>query len=220
MKILSAETSGQAFSVAINENGSTIASFFYNKSLKSSELLIPTIENLLKTTQNTYQSIDLFAVSTGPGSFTGIRVALTVIKTLAQCLNKPIAATDSLTVLESSLFGIKGIKVVAAIDALRDEIYLKDKAGGISICTVKHFCSKHKRDKNKILIVGSAAIAYKDIFLSELGAFSVSLPAYFHFPTASTLASAAHLIKPIHWSKIKPLYIRRSWAEETRLKGK
>lgn len=219
MKILAAETSGKTFSVSLNEDDKTVAQFYYDCGLLHSEMLIPLIEKILKDTNNSYQTIDRFAVSTGPGSFTGIRVAMTVIKTLAQALDKPIAAVDTLTVLENSLFCFGKVKKIAAIDALRNEVYVKDK-GEIVIKPVERLCKELKKYKGEIVIVGDGAISYKEIFSKYLGEKSVALPNTLHFPKASTLAFLAQTIKPKNYLQISPVYVRQSWAEESLLNRK
>jgi tRNA threonylcarbamoyladenosine biosynthesis protein TsaB len=216
MKILAIETSGKTFSVALNEDDKTIASFYYNYGYIHSEMIVPAIERLLKDTGNSFETIDKFAVSTGPGSFTGIRVGMTAVKIFSQILNKPIMAVDTLSILEKSIFGIKGIKIVAAIDALRYEVYVKD-GKEIIIKELNIFIKELKKYKNKILIIGSAAIIYKEQLAEGLGKYSVSLPYIMHMPKAGYLATLAyHCAKSVGYEKIKPLYIRRSWAEKTK----
>ncbi|MDR1695302.1 MAG: tRNA (adenosine(37)-N6)-threonylcarbamoyltransferase complex dimerization subunit type 1 TsaB [Endomicrobium sp.] len=217
MKILAAETSGKTFSIALNDNGKTLASFIYDCGHIHSEMIIPSIERILKDTGNTYRSIDAFAVSTGPGSFTGIRVGMTAVKTMAQTLNKPVIAIDSLTILERSFTDIKGIKLVAAVDALRNEVYVKSKEG-IIIKSLDGFIAQNGKYKNKVIVIGDASIVYKDKLAKSLGKLSVSLPPVFSIPKASVLGIIAQYHKPEPFSKIKPLYIRRSWAEETKNK--
>jgi tRNA threonylcarbamoyladenosine biosynthesis protein TsaB len=83
--------------------------------------LVPQISELLKTHNLTKRDIDAFAVASGPGSFTGLRVGLAAIKALAETLEKPIAAVSLLEAVAHSA-GIEG-EVVAALDAGRGEIY-------------------------------------------------------------------------------------------------
>lgn len=219
MKILSVETSGKTFSIAINEDGKTIVEFYYDYGHIHSEMLIPSIEKALKDTDNEYKDIDKFAVSIGPGSFTGIRVGMTAIKILAQSLNKPIIAVDSLTVLENALAKIKGIKIIPAIDALRNEIYIKS-GKKIIIKNIDDFIKANKKYKNKIIIIGNAAQVYKEKLSKDLGRMSISLPDIMHMPKASVLASLANKLKDSDrkFNEVKPLYIRRSWAEESKKK--
>jgi tRNA threonylcarbamoyladenosine biosynthesis protein TsaB len=172
----------------------------------------------LKYTGNVFQDIDKFAVSTGPGSFTGIRVGMTAIKTFAQILNKPVAAIDTLSILEKSFVEIKGIKTVTAINALRCEVYVKS-GEKIVIKNIDLFIKDLKKYKNKVLVIGDAAIFYKEKLSKGLGKYSVSLPYVMHMPKAQVLAAMAyHSAKSTDYIKIKPLYIRRSWAEETNRK--
>ncbi|MCL2485583.1 MAG: tRNA (adenosine(37)-N6)-threonylcarbamoyltransferase complex dimerization subunit type 1 TsaB [Endomicrobia bacterium] len=215
MKILAVETSGKTFSIALNDSGKTLASFIYDCGHIHSEMIVPAIERILKDTGNTYQNIDKFAVSTGPGSFTGIRVGMTAVKTMAQAINKPVVAIDTLTILENSFPDIKGVKLVTAIDALRNEIYVKSKKE-IIIKSIDDFIAQNKKYKNKIIVIGDASIVYKDKLAKSLGSLSVSIPAAFSMPKASVLAELAQFYKSDSFSNVSPLYIRRSWAEETK----
>jgi tRNA threonylcarbamoyladenosine biosynthesis protein TsaB len=218
MKILAVETSGKTFSIALSENEKIIASFYYDCGHIHSEMIIPAVERLLKDTGNSFENIDKFAVSIGPGSFTGIRVGMTAVKTFAQILNKPITAIDTLSILEKSFVEIKGIKTIAAIDALRNEVYVKD-GKEIIIKNIDLFIKDLKKYKNKILIIGNAAITYKEKFSEGLGKYSVSLPYNMHIPQSQTLAAIAYNNeKSASYKEAQPLYIRRTWAEETKKK--
>jgi tRNA threonylcarbamoyladenosine biosynthesis protein TsaB len=217
MKILAAQTTGASFSVSLNMDKKIIASAYYDCGLTHSKQLLAQIERILKDTNTSLESIDKFAVSKGPGSFTGIRVGMTVIKTLGQCLNKPIVELDSLQILQASMPEIKGIKVIAMIDALRDEVYIKRK-DKIVIEKVNKIAKSMQKHKNKILIIGDAVISYRAIFEKYLGAYSVSLPLIFHTPKAAVLAQAAYELQGKDYSKISPLYVRPSWAQEQKNK--
>ena len=154
MKILSIEASGKTFSIALNENSKTIASFYYEYGHIHSEIIITAVERVLEDTNNSFESIDKFALSVGPGSFTSIRVAMTAIKTFAQVLNKPIVAIDTLSILEASLPNIKGIKIIASIDALRNEVYIK-QGKKIIIKNIDLFIKSLKKYNNKIIVIGT-----------------------------------------------------------------
>lgn len=220
MKILAVETSGKTFSIALNEDGKTLASFYYDCGHIHSEMLVPAIERILKDTGFEYKDIDKFAVSTGPGSFTGIRVGMTAVKTFAQSLGKPVVSADTLTILEKSVISLKGIKTIAAIDALRDEIYVKS-GKKIILKHIDKFINENKKNKNKIIIIGNAALVYKEKLAKALGGLSVSLSAADHMPKASVLGELAYALKAGSFADAEPLYIRRSWAEESKKpKGK
>ena len=218
MKILAIETSGKTFSIALNENEKTIASFYYDCEHIHSEMIIPAVERLLKDTENSFENIDKFAVSIGPGSFTGIRVGMTAVKTFAQILNKPVVAIDTLSILEKSFIEIKGIKIVATIDALRNEVFVKD-GKEIVIKNIDLFIKDLKKYKNKILVIGDAAITYKEKLSKGLCKYSTSLSHSMHIPQSQTLATIAYNNKKsAYYKEIQPLYVRRTWAEETKKK--
>ncbi|MDR1662812.1 MAG: tRNA (adenosine(37)-N6)-threonylcarbamoyltransferase complex dimerization subunit type 1 TsaB [Endomicrobium sp.] len=212
MKILAIETSGKTFSAALNENSVTIASCYYECEHIHSEIIIPAVERLLKDTNISIKSIDKFAVSTGPGSFTGIRIGMTAIKTFAQILNSPITTVDSLTILENSVAEQKDVKIVAAIDALRNEVYVKQK-NEIIIKNIDLLIKDLKKHKNKILVIGNASDIYKEKFVKSFGEYSVSLPRIMNMPKAEVLASLACNLPTLNYTDIKPLYIRRLWVE-------
>jgi tRNA threonylcarbamoyladenosine biosynthesis protein TsaB len=216
MKILAVETSGKTFSVALNCDGKTVASFIYDCGHIHSDMIVPSIERILKDTGNAYENIDKFAVCAGPGSFTGIRVGMTAVKTLAQALGKPIATSDSLTVLEKSLPSVKDLKFVSAIDALRNEVYVKNKKGEVFVGSVENFIEENKKYKNKIVVVGSAACVYAGRLAEGLGKTSVMFPESFNVPKASVLAFMAQSMPGKDYRDIEPLYVRRSWAEESK----
>ena len=212
MKILAIESSGSSLSIAISENSNIVTEYFYNAGKIHSDVLVPLTEKIIKDAKWELKDIDKFAVSCGPGSFTGIRVAMSVIKTLSQTLNKPVVSVDTLEILRNQL-NIKDIKIVPAIDALRNEVYVKEKEK-IIILPIETFVKKLKKYKNKIIIIGNAATVYNKILSKELGKSSVILQSNLHFPKASTLALMAENIIGISFKNIEPIYGRKSWAEE------
>jgi tRNA threonylcarbamoyladenosine biosynthesis protein TsaB len=84
--------------------------------------LIPQISTLISSNGYTKDAIGGFAVVSGPGSFTGLRVGLAAVKALAEILAKPIAAVSMLEVCAMAS-GIPG-KVMAALDAGRGDVYV------------------------------------------------------------------------------------------------
>jgi tRNA threonylcarbamoyladenosine biosynthesis protein TsaB len=84
--------------------------------------LVPQISELLSRHGFTKQDIGAFAVVSGPGSFTGLRIGLAVVKALAEVLTKPIAAISLLEVCAATS-GAQG-KVMAALDAGRSDVYV------------------------------------------------------------------------------------------------
>ena len=211
MKILSIETSGRSFGVAISVNGKVVSEIFDNKSFIHSTKLVPKIEKLLKSAGWALHSLDKIAVSTGPGSFTGIRVGLTCAKMLSHALDIPVVGIDTLKLLCAAV--PKGdYKVIAAIDAGRGEVYVRNKT--IEIVEAKKYFDNLKNLKKNIMIVGNASLVYRDIIGGALKHRAVQTPERYAFPRAGVLAVLAEKMRGNNYGKVKPLYIRRSWAEE------
>jgi tRNA threonylcarbamoyladenosine biosynthesis protein TsaB len=126
MLLLAVDTSGKQGSIALARCGPEIACEVIEVAELSggtfSAELVPQIASLLGKYDLTKGDLGAFAVVSGPGSFTGLRIGLAVIKALAEVLAKPIAAVSMLEVL-ASVGGSTG-KVMAALDAGRNEVFL------------------------------------------------------------------------------------------------
>jgi len=122
MKILSIECSAVPCSAAIIENEKVIASSFVNVKLTHSQTLMPMVEEMLKSAKVSLSEIDGFAVSYGPGSFTGIRIGISAIKGLALPLNKPCVGVSTLdTIAENYRF--QNTVICACMDARCNQVY-------------------------------------------------------------------------------------------------
>jgi len=124
MLILAVDTSGKNGSIALVRFGVETAHTLEVVALAGgtfSAQLVPQISELLKTHSLTKSDIDAFAVASGPGSFTGLRVGLAAVKALSEILERPIAAVSLLEAVACAA-GIEG-EVAAALDAGRGEMY-------------------------------------------------------------------------------------------------
>jgi tRNA threonylcarbamoyladenosine biosynthesis protein TsaB len=132
MLILAADTSGRHGSIALAQCGPgadcSIVDLVPLAGGTFSAQLVPQIAALLSKHGFSKDQIDGFAVASGPGSFTGLRVGLAAIKGLAEVLQKPIAAVSLLEAL-AVRSGVEGT-VLAVLDAGRNEVY----AGEYDVC--------------------------------------------------------------------------------------
>jgi tRNA threonylcarbamoyl adenosine modification protein YeaZ len=115
MLILGVDTSGKGGSIALvkfeGENARTLESVPLEGGTFSAQL-VPQISDALNHRRLSKPDIDAFAVASGPGSFTGLRVGLAAIKALAEVLQKPIAAVSLLEAVVPNS-GVQGDVVVA-----------------------------------------------------------------------------------------------------------
>lgn len=122
MKILAIESSALTASVAICEDDLPIAEMTLQTGNTHSDTLLPMVEELLAHAGLSVQDIDLFAVPVGPGSFTGIRIGVSLIKGLAFDSEKPCVGTSSLEGMAYNLAGFPGI-LCPVMDARRNQLY-------------------------------------------------------------------------------------------------
>jgi tRNA threonylcarbamoyladenosine biosynthesis protein TsaB len=124
MLILGADTSGNNGSIALVRFGRGEPETLDLVPLEGgtfSAQLVPQISVLLTRHGLKKKDIDGFAVASGPGSFTGLRVGLAAIKALAEVLDKPIAAVSRLEVIAGS--GEISGEIIAGLDAGRNQVY-------------------------------------------------------------------------------------------------
>jgi tRNA threonylcarbamoyladenosine biosynthesis protein TsaB len=126
MLLLATDTSGKHGSIALTECGPgdecRVLEVVPLSGGTFSAQLVPQIAALLAKYGFTKRDLGAFAVASGPGSFTGLRVGLAAIKALAEVLQKPIAAVSLLAAV-AELSHSQG-KILAALDAGRNELYV------------------------------------------------------------------------------------------------
>jgi tRNA threonylcarbamoyladenosine biosynthesis protein TsaB len=130
MLLLAIDTSGKQGSIALARAGEAVAEGGDFEVIEIAPLaggtfsaqLVPQVKVLLSSNGYTKDAVGAFAVVSGPGSFTGLRIGLAAVKALAEVLDKPIAAVSLLEVCVFSS-GAHG-RVMAALDAGRGDVYV------------------------------------------------------------------------------------------------
>ena len=212
MLILGIDTSTKICTCSIfdSENG-VIAETSLSVKKNHSNIVMPIIDNLFKISDLTINDIDKIAVAIGPGSFTGVRIALGIGKGLAMALNKPLIAVNELDILEAIVSGNKN-EIIPLIDARKERVYYKYQNKYVDdylINLISNF------DKNKkYIFVGDGAINYKNILKDNLGDNAIILPIYNSFPRASILCELAINKEEANIYTLEPEYISKSRAEK------
>ena len=212
MLILGIDTSTKICTCSIfdNENG-IIAETSLSVKKNHSNIVMPIIDNLFKISDLTINDIDKVAVAIGPGSFTGVRIALGIAKGLAMALNKSLIAVNELDILEAIADGNEN-EVIPLIDARKERVYYKYQNKYVDdylINLISNF------DKNKkYIFVGDGAINYKNILKDNLGDNAIILPVYNAFPRASILCELALNKEEANIYTLEPEYISKSRAEK------
>ncbi len=122
MKILALDSTAKTASVSICDGERLISIYSVTAGLNHSETLLPMVENALTTAQMTINDIDMFAISDGPGSFTGVRIGVSLLKGLAFGSEKICVGVSTLNALAYNLKGFSGI-ICPVMDARREQVY-------------------------------------------------------------------------------------------------
>jgi len=224
MKMLGIETSGKICGLALSENERILVEYNLNLGLKHSELLLPLIEQALNTLHWQIENLDGIAVDIGPGSFTGIRIGLSVARTLAQLLNIPLAGIVSLDALAENIPPCQFL-LLPLVDALGGMVYTtlyqykKEKWQRLlpyRLTNIDTLLNLYKTREKPILFIGEGALVYKKKIKNRFKR------AYFaednFFPHALSIARLGREKlrekKGGNFSQVLPFYLRRSYAEE------
>lgn len=122
MKILAVDSSAISAGCAVMEDGRIIAESFVKVGLTHSETLLPMVANTLANAKMTASDIDCYAVSAGPGSFTGIRIGVAAVKGMAFPNNTPCIGVSTLEAIAWNCNGFDGV-ICTAMDARRNQVY-------------------------------------------------------------------------------------------------
>ena len=122
MRLLALESASLVASAALYEDGRVTAEYTTNNKLTHSQTLLPMVDEIVRMTGTDLKSLDAIAVSSGPGSFTGLRIGAATAKGLALALEKPIVPVPTLDATACNIFGTDRL-VCPVMDARRGQVY-------------------------------------------------------------------------------------------------
>jgi tRNA threonylcarbamoyladenosine biosynthesis protein TsaB len=226
MKILAIETSTPVGSVALAEGAILKAQHILNISATHNQRLLPGIDRILGDTGWTLDDLDGLAVSLGPGSFTGLRIGMSVVKGLAWATGKPLAGVPTLDALAANVALVPHL-ICPVLDARKGEIYAALYREGdeqVPKRITPYMALKPEKlvalISEKTVFVGDALLSYGDYLSSNLGDRLLQAPPHLNIVHASSVAWLAwqmlRLGKHEDLSSCTPLYVRPSEAELNR----
>ena len=122
MKILAFDTSAKVASVALTDDEKLLGVSNIDNGLTQSELVLPMAEDLIGRLGLNFSDVNLYAVTVGPGSFTGVRIGVATVKGLAFGRDIPTAPVSTLEALAENAAGLDGL-IVPCMDARRGQFY-------------------------------------------------------------------------------------------------
>jgi len=193
---LGIDTSNYPLSVAIVQDGRILVEETTNLKLNHSIATMPTVEEVFRKTDITPQQVDAIAVAEGPGSYTGIRIGVTIAKTLAWTLNKPLIGVSSLQALAANAARFDGL-ICPLMDARRGNVYagfFRAKKDGTIETVLKdgHYSLQEllrqlKEMNESVLFIGTDVSMHWESIEQVLGNFAVRATLTEDLPRAASL---------------------------------
>ena len=222
MRLLAVDTSSLSCGVAVLGGDGLVSEGLFTSKRTHSRHLLGMIEETLARAELSVTDLDGFAVTRGPGSFTGLRIGMSVIKGLADVAEKPVVGVSTLACLAQGAL-LAGKPVLAMVDARKGEVYAAlyapDGKGGMSEVWSPEAISPETllgRVEGDVLCVGTGAVAYASQIKSTLGTrahFSLDHDIIRPHVVASIALQAFEQGAGMDPEALTPLYLRKSDAE-------
>jgi tRNA threonylcarbamoyladenosine biosynthesis protein TsaB len=223
MKVLGIDTSTTCGSIGLVHDESVISEYLLNLAVTHSERLLDAIDLVLGKARHALGDLDGFAISLGPGSFTGVRIGVSTMKGLAYAVEKPVVGVSTLDVLASQVSPTPYL-ICPIIDARKGEVY----SAFYRYEELNHLkrLSEYQAIKPEVLFgmvkeptifLGNGVKTYGEGLRNSLKSFALISPAALHIPHGSVVArlGVELLLRKdyLDLATFAPLYVRLSDAE-------
>ena len=227
MRILTVDTSTNVFSIALSEDSKVLCEESGDAGPSTSAAIPSLIRSLFQHAGFQPQDLDAFAVTVGPGSFTGVRIGIALVKGLAYATGKPVVPISSLELLAMNAEK-SAVPVCTMFDARKGEVYTAtfSFANGLKQISVEKAAdplSVIDETAETTLFIGDGAIRYQDLICGRLGRQAIYPEEQLHRPRASAAVPLAirqfrsgATVSPFD---LLPRYLRLSEAELSRARS-
>ena len=238
--LLAFDTSTARGGVAVLRNGKTLSEISWERQGSHAEFLTPAIEKCLSEAGLIAQNLDAIAIGHGPGSFTGVRVAVNAARSLGFALGKPTYAFDTSEILAagvpttSSVFASRSNfqpnfrpdfhHLLTIVNAHKNSVYASifrfEKSTWVRTLPLTAVSPEDLSSlvKDPHLCLGDGYLEYADVLPANLKALLLRENSFSDFPLPAALGLMASMPTPISrplvWNEVQALYIRDSGAEE------
>lgn len=227
MLILAADTSSPVLSVALADETRLLAETYVECGRAHSERLLATIDWVLNQSGHTLQDVDAYAISIGPGSFTGLRIGVAALKGLALAHTRPLIGIPTLPALARAA-GIRNGAVCPLLDARMGEVfgavysYTSGNRSEVVPMQAAPIKTLLEHTSAETLFIGAGAHLYADQIRSAFPDAAFGGPSLNH-PRAGAIVEEALADlaagAPADAATVAPIYLRGSQAEEARRTG-
>jgi tRNA threonylcarbamoyladenosine biosynthesis protein TsaB len=223
MKVLGIDTSTSCGSVGLIDDREVISDYLLNIPVTHSERLLGAIEFVLREARWPIGNIDGWAISLGPGSFTGLRIGVSTMKGLAYATGKPVAGVSILDVLASQIAPTSYL-ICPILDARKKEVYTAfyRYEEGSSLQRQSDYQAIRPEDlikniKEHTIFLGEGLKTYGDYLLNSLPSLAIFPPPSLCVSHGSIVAKlGSELLQKgehLELSTFVPIYVRPSEAE-------
>ncbi|RSK25673.1 tRNA (adenosine(37)-N6)-threonylcarbamoyltransferase complex dimerization subunit type 1 TsaB [Bacillus sp. HMF5848] len=222
MKVLAIDTSNYTLGVALADSGNIIGEHMTYLKKNHSVRLMPAVENLLAECDTKASELSKLVVAKGPGSYTGVRIGVTVAKTMAWTLQIPLVGISSLEVLAGNGRYFEG-NICPLFDARRGQIYTGlYKSDGSNIIPLKEdtnvlattWAEELKNYEGNTLFIGNDSTIHKEAIQSIMGEQAIFSPYILNNPRPSELIGMAENKENEDLHSFVPNYVRLVEAEK------
>ena len=173
MRILGIDTSSPTGSVALVDNDDVISESLLNSSKNYSDKLLIEVDAILNSSKTKLNQINGFVITTGPGSFTGLRVGMSLLKGLILATQKPFASVNTLDAYAETVqpgpyaicpvLDARKKEVYTALYNSKNDLYVRETPD--QAITPKELCDQIKKPT---AFVGNGLVAYRELLSSRL----------------------------------------------------
>lgn len=220
MRILGIDTSTKYAGVAVLEDETLLAQSTMQFMAAHSEKLLPEIVHILEIMKIPIETIDYYAITAGPGSFTGLRVGVSTLKGLSFVTQKKVIPVSTLEVIAWG-FPYCNYQICPVLDARKREVFAalfrwkENEIQRIKEDSVLNLEALVEWIKEETVFVGSGAELYKEKLIEKLGSKAIFPSSLYSVPNPAAVACIAskRIKEAISAKDLKPVYLRKSEAE-------
>ncbi len=222
VRVLGVDTATRRASVGLLVDGEVVAERSQLTDANHAVSLLPLVDVVLQEAACALRSLDAIAVSSGPGSFTGLRVGISVAKGIARATGVGLVGVPTLEALARTVADRHGV-ICSLLDARKGELYaacFESSAAGWTRLTADALMTPESLNEvrhSPAVILGDAVTRYAAVLRERFGSTATLLPFETHGPRGGVVAAmGAERLRAGQVSdavSLAPFYVRRSEAE-------
>ncbi|PLR65577.1 MULTISPECIES: tRNA (adenosine(37)-N6)-threonylcarbamoyltransferase complex dimerization subunit type 1 TsaB [Bacillaceae] len=222
MKAIAIDTSNLTLGIALLDETKVIGEYVTNLKKNHSVRAMPAVEWLMQECDTKPEELERVIVAKGPGSYTGLRIGVSIAKTLAWTLNIPLVGVSSLEVLAAGGTFFNGF-LCPLFDARRGQVYTGlyeyGENGVFMNCRkdqnvlLSDWLEELKKEDKKILFLGNDVSMHHEVILETLKSQAVIASMTEHNPRPAMLGKIGLTKEPEDIHTFVPNYIRLAEAE-------